>query len=483
MKSATVVFVIAWLTSLSYAHEMRMWTAMNGSKQEAAFVKYEEPLVHMQRRDGTVLKVNRESLSDEDWLYVMKYNDEIGRIRVKLGTVTAYRITPNWNTEIGNQISFYLDSFGEVSVFRGKGMLFSLPVKTYTEGWYRHGYFRFNANKGEEYDPWAVSSLNLYGSYLPNQPFSVTEGACEVPPGSKLTQNRIALAYWKLDSDGRRFTQMPDIILDFCSMSADRELSDILYKISIFEKTMKEGSPRYCRLLQLISKEKEGLPKNINNAHEDNLLGTGSGFFISPSGYFLTNYHVVEGGNKISLMTENGLVPAKIIRIDPDLDIALLQAKPGSYDSIPFLEKQDPSLGTDIFTIGFPMPDLQGFSPKLTRGVISSMKGLRDDDTKYQIDASIQPGNSGGPVVNNNGEVVGVVVSFLRSSYVAETKGVLPQNVNYAIKKKHVLDFLSQVPKCAKEIKTSNIPPSGKSAEASIIDLVQKSCAMVIVYE
>ena len=236
MKRATVVFVIAWFTSLSYAHEMRMWTAMNGSKQEAAFVKYEEPLVHMQRRDGTVLKVNRESLSDEDWLYVMKYNEEIGRIRVKLGSVTAYRITPKWNSEGGNQITFFLDSFGEVSLFLGKGLLFSLPAKTYTEGWYHHGYFRTKTNKWDTYDPWAVSSLHLYGSFIPYQPFSVTEGICEVPPGSKLTQGRTALAYWNLDSNGRRFSQTPDVILDFCSMSADRELSEIAWKASFFEK-------------------------------------------------------------------------------------------------------------------------------------------------------------------------------------------------------------------------------------------------------
>ena len=129
------------------------------------------------------------------------------------------------------------------------------------------------------------------------------------------------------------------------------------------------------------------------------------------------------------------------------------------------------------------MPDLQGFSPKMTKGVISSLKGMHDDDKEYQIDAAIQPGNSGGPVVNNNGEVVGVVVARLRDQYVAETKGILPQNVNYAVKKKHVLDFLSQVPNCLRKIKMSNLPTSESSASPDIVESVRKSCAMVIVYE
>ena len=256
--------------------------------------------------------------------------------------------------------------------------------------------------------------------------------------------------------------------------------------IALINKEQKfRGISRYNRIMDLMAKRNLGIPKEASKpiSSSRNVKGTGSGFFISESGYFLTNYHVVQGGHTIELMTENGILPAKVVRLDPDIDLALLKVKPDKYTYLPFIESSETRLGTDIFTIGFPMPDLQGFSPKMTRGVISSLKGLRDNDKEYQIDAAIQPGNSGGPLVNNNGEVVGVVVSMLRASYVAETKGTLPQNVNYAIKKKHVMDFLSQVPKCAALVKTSQLPVSGKSADPAVVENVQKSCAMVIVYE
>jgi len=119
----------------------------------------------------------------------------------------------------------------------------------------------------------------------------------------------------------------------------------------------------------------------------------------------------------------------------------------------------------------------------MTKGVISSLNGFQDSDVHYQIDASIQPGNSGGPLVNNQGELVGVIVSSLDEGIVAQKKGFFTQNVNYAIKKKHVLDFLSQVPECLSSIQKSNIPSTGKSATPETIEAVQNSCAMVIVFE
>ena len=178
-----------------------------------------------------------------------------------------------------------------------------------------------------------------------------------------------------------------------------------------------------------------------------------------------------------------GNVSAKVVRVDPEVDLALLKANKRGFVPLPFAAEDSATLGEDIFTIGFPMPDLQGFSPKMTKGVISSLNGIQDDDVEYQIDASIQPGNSGGPLVNNQGELVGVVAASLREGLVAEKKGVLPQNVNYAIKKKHILDFLSQVPDCLDAIQTSNQPSTGKSATSETIEAVQNSCAMVVVFE
>ena len=88
------------------------------------------------------------------------------------------------------------------------------------------------------------------------------------------------------------------------------------------------------------------------------------------------------------------------------------------------------------------MPSLQGIDPKVTKGVISGVKGIGNDDTKYQIDAAIQPGNSGGPLCDSGGRLVGVIVETLSSTYVLRTKGIVPQNVNYAIKASELATFL-----------------------------------------
>ncbi len=93
------------------------------------------------------------------------------------------------------------------------------------------------------------------------------------------------------------------------------------------------------------------------------------------------------------------------------------------------------NLGATIFTIGFPRPSLQGFSPKVTKGVISGLNGIKDDISQYQIDAAVQPGNSGGPLADENGNIVGVIVGKLNDSYLIKNHGSIAQNVNYAIKK------------------------------------------------
>lgn len=91
-------------------------------------------------------------------------------------------------------------------------------------------------------------------------------------------------------------------------------------------------------------------------------------------------------------------------------------------------------LGTEVFTIGFPQPELMGVEPKLSTGVISATSGIQDDTRTYQISVPVQAGNSGGPLIDNEGRVVGIVASKLNAAKVFEWTGDLPQNVNYAVK-------------------------------------------------
>lgn len=159
--------------------------------------------------------------------------------------------------------------------------------------------------------------------------------------------------------------------------------------------------------------------------------GSGSGFFITPDGCFLTNYHVIEGSNKIQVQVGDKLYNAKIIKTDPANDIAILKTE-GQFVPLSIGAANQSHIGDDVFTIGFPAPLIQGFAPKLTKGSINAASGLQDDPRFFQISIPVQPGNSGGPLVDERGNVVGIVTSTLPPA-IALSEGFIPQNVNYAM--------------------------------------------------
>ena len=162
------------------------------------------------------------------------------------------------------------------------------------------------------------------------------------------------------------------------------------------------------------------------------LKGFGTGFAVSPDGYLISASHVTEGCDAVRVIFKTGeSLNATVVREEHKLDLALLKidAPTPSYLNV---TGRTSGLGDDIFTIGYPSPELLGVNQKFTNGTISSLSGLQDDSFRYQISIPIQPGNSGGPVVcEETGEVVGIVVSSLRGK---EVVGFNPQNVNYALK-------------------------------------------------
>jgi S1-C subfamily serine protease len=100
-------------------------------------------------------------------------------------------------------------------------------------------------------------------------------------------------------------------------------------------------------------------------------------------------------------------------------------------------------LGEDVVVAGFPFGDIFSNTIKITKGVVSAKRGIGDDTGKFQIDAAVQPGNSGGPIYDGNGNIIGVVVSQLNKLRVAEAIGSLPENVNFGIKASTVKQFLN----------------------------------------
>jgi len=180
------------------------------------------------------------------------------------------------------------------------------------------------------------------------------------------------------------------------------------------------------------------------NIPKPDLTGSGSGFAIASSGIIATNYHVVEKASSINVIGIGGdftkSYKANILVFDKINDIALLKISDNSFkqiDSIPYVINNNLSMvGENIFVLGYPLLATMGEEIKLTNGIISSKTGYQGDITSYQISAPAQPGNSGGPLFNNNGEVIGIVNSKL----------FITENVTYAIKSNLLNNLIQLLP-------------------------------------
>ena len=136
-------------------------------------------------------------------------------------------------------------------------------------------------------------------------------------------------------------------------------------------------------------------------------------------------------------------------------------------------------LGGTVATVGFPNIGLQGFAPKLAKGEIASLSGASDDPRYFQISVPVQPGNSGGALVDERGNVVGVVSAKLSARAALATSGALPENVNYAVKSSFLLSFLESVP----EVSAKLSEPSAKDVKfEDVVKSAEKAAVLVLVY-
>jgi S1-C subfamily serine protease len=226
-------------------------------------------------------------------------------------------------------------------------------------------------------------------------------------------------------------------------------------------------------------KESEPRESAVREAGLGNARGFGSGFFVTDNGYLISNNHVVRGATSVKVKTETQLLDAKIIAQDPDNDVALIKVE-GHFSPLRFSSRKNGSLGQTVFTIGFPIPTLQGFNPKVTKGVISSLTGLQDDVRSYQIDAAVQPGNSGGALADESGDVVGVVFARLSERASLAQAGTLPQNVNYAVKQSYITALLDSYPDVSKAMATA--PSNQTISFEQAVEKVRKASVLVITY-
>ncbi len=170
---------------------------------------------------------------------------------------------------------------------------------------------------------------------------------------------------------------------------------------------------------------------------------TGTGFALSKDGYIVTNYHVVEGANEILVSGVNGVfnkkLVAQIIATDRNNDLAVIKITDTSYKaikSVPYIiNSKNSNVGEQIYVLGYPMIATMGDEIKLTDGIISSNSGFKGDITAYQISAPIQPGNSGGPLFDKDGNIIGIVNS--------KHKGA--ENASYAIKSSYLINLINTI--------------------------------------
>jgi serine protease Do len=167
---------------------------------------------------------------------------------------------------------------------------------------------------------------------------------------------------------------------------------------------------------------------------------SGTAFFVSKDGKALTNSHVVEGCRQISVKTEGQSSAARVLARDDRNDLALLTTDLHPAQSIGW--RLSVRQGEDIVVYGFPLTGVLASGGNVSTGNVTALAGLGNDSRFLQISAPVQPGNSGGPLLDRNGTLVGVVVAKLNALSIASATGDIPQNVNFAIKASVAAAFL-----------------------------------------
>lgn len=248
-------------------------------------------------------------------------------------------------------------------------------------------------------------------------------------------------------------------------------------------------------------------------SEEDEPVGgrQGTGFIISSDGYFLTAAHVIGKQKEATIWLDGKRYEAELIykeesaddteadsssknatlkeEMDAALnssdnrsvyedmnkvDLALLKIKSSGDTFKPLSIAKDPQyrMGQDVYTIGFPLSQILGDKPRLNKGLVSSDVGMKDSPNFVQVSVEIQPGNSGGPLLNEAGQLVGVILMTLDPMTMAsQTGGALPQNVNFAVKNTMLREFLNNVPETSRPVLVEDVVMPFDDVQHSVIQV------------
>jgi hypothetical protein len=179
--------------------------------------------------------------------------------------------------------------------------------------------------------------------------------------------------------------------------------------------------------------KKKPEPKKEIISDEVLQAASGTGFIVSEKGHIITNHHVIEGCTEVKVHKDGDVYKGKVIANDILNDLALIKSNYKPNVIFPLRDK-NPSLLEDIYVAGFPFGNAISSAVKVTKGVVSSESGLGNNYSNIQIDAALQQGNSGGPILDEKGNVVGVAVAKLDLQYAMKKFGSIPENINFGIK-------------------------------------------------
>lgn len=217
------------------------------------------------------------------------------------------------------------------------------------------------------------------------------------------------------------------------SLAWDEQVSALMDRVSVAMSnslTLYDGSalPNPPEQKRPAPQTGETTPFPDTNARQNK--SAGSGYFITENGHIGTNYHVVEGCSRIRI-ADHG--PARLVKSDPTNDLAIIHVETSEPHTVARFRSAPVRRGEEIYVLGFPFSDLLGNNLTISEGIVSSLAGIGGDVTNFHLSAPVQPGNSGGPVLDASGDLVGTVVAKLDAMKTLEVAGTLPENVNFAV--------------------------------------------------
>ena len=210
-------------------------------------------------------------------------------------------------------------------------------------------------------------------------------------------------------------------------------------------------------------------------------VSTGTGFLISSNGYVATNYHVVADGQTFALRDGNGNVhEAHVVLHDTSNDLAILKVEGTSFVPLPIRSSNSVKKGAAVFTLGFPNVTIQGRESKVTEGIVSSLSGFDGQPNSFQISVPIQPGNSGGPLIDMTGAVLGLTTSKLSAAAMIKSGRSIPENVNYAVKSNYLLELIGTDRNIARAVSLSQ-PSASPRPLTELVERAEQAVVFVLV--